>query len=240
MKRIRTTGLCLMAVFALSAVAASSASAGELLFKATNGSIAGVEFLSLAGLSVFQTTGDELIRCAHVQSNGLFLNTTLGHVLILFLECTVKVSSSTFNCSSLGAPTGDVHIPLAQFQSGLAHLGTNVSIPSMLITLPSGGVQIKCAGATTTMTGGAIGALQKSNGEPDKLNEAFEETNLAFKESAGKQELKLFLMPGSGLQEHHLMSEAFRVEESAEQLTETLMGFKNINKESTKVELVEP
>jgi hypothetical protein len=241
MKRISIVGLCLAAVFVLSAVSAPSALAGELLFRAKTGSIVGGGFLWLSGLALLGAPGEE-VDCQHVRSNGLFLSTTLGHGLLLFLGCSIKVSVSTFKCTSLGEATGNIHIPLAKFHLGLAHLGTNGNIPAILTALPSGGISFSCSGASFTLLGGVIGALQKTNGEPVGLNLPLQAINLVYKQSSGKQELRLMLMPGGALEEHDLKSVSGSgfTELWLELSTGTLDGFTNDKGEATEIELVEP
>jgi hypothetical protein len=242
MRRIRTVGLCLATAFALSAIAASGASAGELLFKAKTGSIVGGGFLWLSGLALLGGGPGEKIDCQHVRSNGLFLSTTLGHGLLLFLGCSIQVSVSTFKCTSLGEATGNIHIPLAKFHLGLAHLGTNGHIPAILTALPPGGISFSCLGASFTLLGGVIGALQKTNGEPVGLNLPFQAIDLVYKQSSGKQELRSILMPGGALEEYELrnVSGGGSTELWLELSTGILDGFTNNKGEATEVELVEP
>jgi hypothetical protein len=229
-----------MAVFAISAVAASSASAGELLFKAVTGNIVGGGFLSLGGLSLLRTLGGSTVHCEHVHNHGKFLTTTLGDVLILFLGCTTVAFGSTLNCHNTG--TNEIHLPLATtlFHLGLAHLGTNTSIPAVDILLDED-VKFKCGFNTVTVKGAVIGALQEANGNQAPLNTPVEATNLVFKESSvGMQELTEFLMPGGGLVTQHLTSTILATEESGETSTDTLDGFTNSVGGATKIELVEP
>ncbi len=196
MKRIRIVGLCLMAVFALSAVVASSASAGELLFKASNGNIVGGSFKSLGGLSLLRTLGGSTIHCLHVDNHGKFLSTTLGDVLILFLGCTTVSFGSTVNCHNQG--TNEIDLPLATtlFHLGLAHFGSNVSIPAIDILLGKT-LEFKCSIATVSVKGDAIGALELTTGGQVPLNNPVSEMNLVYEESEpGMQKLTEFLMPG--------------------------------------------
>ncbi|MGA8363290.1 MAG: hypothetical protein WB709_02085 [Solirubrobacteraceae bacterium] len=241
MKRIQIVGLCLMAVFALSAFAASSASAGELLFKATTGNIVGGGFESLGGLSLLRALGGNTIHCKEVHNHGRFLSTTLGDVLILFLGCTTEVFGGTVNCQNSG--TGEIHLPLATtlFHLGLAHLGTNNSIPAIDILLDEE-VKFKCSISTITVKGDVVGALQLANGSQVPLSTPEKEINLVFNESElGMQQLTEFLMPGGGLVKHHLTSTILGSEkESAERSTDTLKDFKNSTGAATEVELVEP
>jgi hypothetical protein len=241
MKRIRIVGLCLMAVFALSAVAASSASAADLLFKATSGNIVGGGFLSSGGLSLLRAVGGSTIHCKKVDNHGKFLSTTLGDVLILFLGCTTEVFGSTVNCTTSGAGAGEIHLPLATtlFHLGLAHLGTNTSIPAIDILLDEQ-VKFKCSVATVTVKGDVVGALLV-NGSQAPLNKPEPNVTLEFKEtSSGVQELKEFLMPGGGLVTHHLTSTILAEEESGETSKDTLDGFTNSAGGSVEIELVEP
>lgn len=244
MKRISVVGMCLMAVFAISAVAASSASAGELLFKATNttggATIVGGSFESLGGLSVLRTLGGSTIHCEHVDNHGRFLSTTLGDVLILFLNCETEVFGSSVKCHNSG--TQDIHLPLETtlFHLGLAHLGSNTSIPAIDILLDNT-LEFKCSIATVKVSGSAIGALQVPLGTQAPLNQPEKEVNLVYNESEpGMQELTEFLMPGGTLVKQHLNSTILAAEESAEKSTDTLNKFTNSKGEATEIELVEP
>lgn len=239
MRSVRTFGLCLMVVFALSAVAASSASAGELLFKAVTGNIVGGSFESLGGLSVLRTVGGSSIHCKDVHDRGLFLSTTLGDVLIRFLGCTTEVFGSQIDCQNAGL--SEIHLPLTTtlFHLGLAHLGGS-RLPAMDILLDSG-VAFKCGAANVSVTGAVIGELEWPEGTPAPLNSKLKEIQLAFREAGtGKQELTLFLMPGGGLFTQHLSSLILREEESAETSRDTLKNFKNSAGAATEIELVEP
>ena len=244
MKRIRIVGLCLVAIFALSATAASSASAGELLFKAVTGSIVGGGFLSASGLVLLVTHTGKLIHCKDITSHGLFLSSTLGNILIRLLGCTAK-EGITVNCNTAGAGTGEIHLPLTTlFHLGLAHLGINTSIPAIAVLLGPKGIELECTKLIgIKITGAVIGALQKANGEPAKLNESFKEINLVYKQTAnGEQELRLILMPGGALQTYDL-STSFNgapAELFSEKTTDTLDGFTNGAGGATEVELVEP
>jgi hypothetical protein len=242
MKRIRIVGLCLMAVFALSAGAASSASAGELLFEAGTGNIVGGGFLSSGGLSVLQSKGGQTVHCKEVRNHGKFLSRTLGDVLIRFLGCTTAVfGSTTLNCTSTGAGTGEIHLPLATtlFHLGLAHLGTNTSIPAIDILLDEE-LKFKCGLNSVAVKGDAIGALLV-NGSQAPLNTLEKEVTLEYKESAqGVQELQEFLMPGGGLVKQHLTSKILLEEESGETSRDTLDGFTNSAGGTTEIKLVEP
>jgi hypothetical protein len=203
MKRISIVGLFLAAVFVLSAMAASSASAapGLLLARvAGGGSIAGVSFLSL-GLTALLTShsGGEPISCTHFRNSGLFLSSTLGDLLVQFLNCTTKIGASTVECSGGGESANNIHLPLATtlFHLGLAHLSNTVGkIPAMVILLTKD-VNLSCAGGAVAVLvlGAVIGALQLDPSEkPIPLNTPFSNAILNFQQTAnGLQHLRLIL-----------------------------------------------
>jgi hypothetical protein len=204
MKRISIVGLCLMAVFAFSAGAASSASAapGLLLARvAGGGSIAGVSFLSLGLLALLTTDGkNSLIDCTHVRNHGLWLSPTLGDVLILFLGCSSPAAGS--ECHSPGAEAGQIHLPLSTlFRLGLAHLTLPVGrIPAIAISLTKDVVFTCGPFAEVLVLGSVIGALQldeiggPKHETPIPLNTSISTAILNFQQTAhGLQHLRLFL-----------------------------------------------
>jgi len=207
MKRIGIVGLFLAAVFALSAMAASSASAAPGLLLARvqgGGSIAGVTFLSLASLPILTTHGGSEIHCKHATNHGLFLSPTLGHILIRFLGCTtVNPLGGRLKCNTTTAGTEEIHLPLATttFHLGLAHLTLEVGrLPAALILLEKD-VVINCGGTTATILvlGAVIGALQldEPNERPIPLETPILTALLNFQQttpaSLGLQHLRLFL-----------------------------------------------
>lgn len=157
MKRISIVGLCLMAVFAFSAGAASSASAapGLLLARvAGGGSIAGVSFLSSAGVSQLFTHDGHEISCKDATNRGLWLSPTLGDILIQFLGCTA--AGGLVSCT-------DIHLPLGgtTFHLGLAHLSSTVGKIPAIVVLLNKDVNIECSGlAKVLVLGAVIGAFQ--------------------------------------------------------------------------------
>jgi hypothetical protein len=245
MKRISIAGLFLAAVFALSVVAAPSASAAELLARiAGGGSVAGVTFLSSATLPLLTTHGGSLIHCKDATNHGLFLSSTLGNILIRFLGCTIKILS-TANCNTSGAATGEIHLPLSTlFHLGLAHLTPSIGrIPAAVILL-SKVIKLECEGGINIeVRGSVIGAFQK-NGAPVPLNTPFLDVNLNFQQTAhGLQHLRLFLMPGTtGLTSYDLeINLAGTGFELTSEVANTLLdGFKLPNGKEDDLEFVEP
>jgi hypothetical protein len=241
MKCIRMGGLCLVAAFAFSAVAMSSASAGQLLVRfSLGGSVVGASFLSAAGVSTLESTGKKVITCSTVRNHGSFLSSTLGLVLIVFIGCKETVMNTS--CDSAGAGAGEIYIPLSTlFHVGLAHSGTNTTIPAIIILLPSAGINFTCDGGAikVKVTGNVIGELQ-SGGAQAPLNVPFRTLALVFRQTTGVQALKLILLGSQTLTNQHLTSEINgTVEEAGESSTDILDGFRNSMGEET-IELVEP
>jgi hypothetical protein len=203
MKRISIVGLCLAAVFALSAMAASSASAAPGLLLARvqgGGSIAGVTFLSFVSSPRLTTHLGSEINCKHATNHGLFLSPTLGDILIRFLGCT---STGGIKCNTAGAAEEEIHLPLATtlFHLGLAHLTLEVGrIPAAVILLDKD-VDINCGNglAKILVLGSVIGALQldEPKERPIPLETPVSTVLLNFQQttptSNGLQHLRLFL-----------------------------------------------
>jgi hypothetical protein len=206
MKRIGIVGLCLAAVFAFSAMAASSASATGLLLArvagGASGSIAGVSFLSLGGTALLTTQGGKDIQCAHVNNKGLFLSPTLGNLLIQFVNCEANTEVGALECAGGGETANNIHLPLATtlFHLGLAHLSSTVGkIPAAVILLTKD-VKLSCGNglAEVLVLGAVIGALQLDPSEKQiPLNTPFANAILNFQQttptSFGLQHLRLLL-----------------------------------------------
>jgi len=228
MKRIHIVGLCLMAVFAISAVAASGASAANFLFKSPTGGFP-VSFLSHGAEAKLLTVGGQEIKCTSVDNQGEVETHTLGLVLITFLGCTTKVLFVTLKCTNT-ATEGNIDVHLA-FHLGRALPSGN---PAVLFLLPGGKFEFECTkAAKIAVTGEVIGLLlETGTTKPLKTNTAYSSIELSFKQSsAGVQEDKIFdLSPGeqemSGV---HLNSSlnGETAEEASEVTSDVLDGFKN-------------
>jgi hypothetical protein len=245
MKRIISiVGLCLAAVFAFSAMSASSASADLKAQLPGGAGVAGVTFLSSATLPLLFTHSGKEIHCKHVTNHGKFLTATLGNVLIRFLGCTAKEALVTVNCSTPGAGTGEIHLSLETlFHLGLAHLNINTGrIPAIAILLGKI-IEIQCGTVLKIeVRGNVIGALQR-NGAAVPLNTPFEDVNLNFQQTAnGLQHLRLILMPGTtGLTTYDLESSFGAGFELASEVANALLdGFTTSGGLATQIELVEP
>lgn len=244
MRRICTVGPCLVVAFALSVVAASSASAAELLARIAGGSVAGVTFLSSATLPLLWSHSGSSLHCTHATDHGLFLSSTLGNILIRFLGCTILVGTSRVSCNTTGAGAGEINLPLSTlFHLGLAHLTLSTGrLPAVLIL--SNLIVLTCGGVSVEVKGNVIGALQK-NGGPVPLNTPFSDVNLNFQQTAnGLQHLRLFLLPGStepSTWDLELRVGLFGKQELASLVANSLLDlFLNSAGKHVELELVEP
>jgi len=250
MHRIRIVLLCLSAMFAFSAIGASSAFAVEenILFKFTNGNIenGGTFSGESTAESKLLTLAKAEVKCKSVLVRGEFLTAHLGDILVLFHKCT----SSGLPCNSAGQPGGLIHVPLTLFHLGLAHLGGTLNVPAIIILLPAAGITFECPGVlkTATVTGNVIGELQNEAGERAKVKVPQKTVKVAFKQLAapneGMQELTLILLAlGNQLLTGQTLLTEFensgKKEESAQVSTTPLTNFKNAAGEVTEIELVE-
>lgn len=248
MKQACTAGLCMMAAaFALAgAVGDSNASAADLLARvAGGGSVTNATFLSSATLPLLITTGGKEIHCKDASTRGVFLTSTSGNILMRFLGCTIDEVSFTMNCNTNGAASGEIHLPLSTlFRLGLAHLGTNKSIPATVI-LPGNTVGITCDEAIKIeLRGNVIGALQKANGEQVELGKPLLELNLNFQQTtAGEQRLRLILLPGATTPTTYDLESSFfggAFELTSEVANFAFSSFALSNGTAINLELVEP
>jgi hypothetical protein len=229
----------------LSAVAASSASAADLLARvAGGGSVTNATFLSSATLALVITKAGHKIHCSDVIDHGLFLTSTSGLILMRFLGCSIDEISFPMKCNTKGAMSGEIHFPLSTlFRLGLAHLGTKTTIPAAVI-LPSGTTEIICdESIKLEMRGSVIGAFQKENGEQVELGKPLLALNFNFQQtSAGLQDLRLIVLPGGTTPTTNDLEVLFfsTFELASEVANFALSLFKLSNGTVISVELVEP
>ncbi|MGA2163434.1 MAG: hypothetical protein ABSH36_03080 [Solirubrobacteraceae bacterium] len=108
MKYFKSLGLCLVAVFALGAVVASTASASTqtILFKEGGSKPA---FSSIAGEGKLVTKFAE-IKCKSARNSGEAKPGTdlLRKIRILFSGCKVKIKTEEIECNSKNQPAGSI------------------------------------------------------------------------------------------------------------------------------------
>jgi len=109
MKYFKSLGLCLVAMFALGAVTASSAFAEEpptFLFK---GHPARAFSSKQFGEGTLETTKGETVKCTGGTNTGTFENEKRARdVLISFTGCKAKILTTTYECKSAGANTEEI------------------------------------------------------------------------------------------------------------------------------------
>jgi hypothetical protein len=100
MKRIRIVGLALVAVFALSAVAASAAFAGSEFLNESNASPAGITVTGKGGLATFESTGGAKVVCNKSESTGTFKSALEATALVKYSgECKLTSSLANSTCA---------------------------------------------------------------------------------------------------------------------------------------------
>jgi hypothetical protein len=139
MKRIRIAGLCLMAVFALSAAAAGSASAELWPLWVPAGHFPVPYHGLLAAPTTLGTTGNSLVSCTTVHFEGVLLNPHLANTDYLFLKCSTEILKTKLPCTETGLASEQILIYVDE------HLGL-IDDPStglfnnigVLVLLPGG------------------------------------------------------------------------------------------------------
>ncbi len=109
MKYFKMLGLCLVAVLALGAVAAGSASAKTVTILFPNGG-SKPNFSSIAGKGFLVQKSGAKIECESARNTGEAVPGTdqLRKVVIIFKECGAKVSGVTQKCNTSGQSAGTI------------------------------------------------------------------------------------------------------------------------------------
>ena len=199
MKRIRIVGLCLVAALALSAVAAASASAKEVLYELSAGSFPAT-FTSEGGESKLEASNGETVTCKKVKDSGTIGSATegsgktahLGTVTITFTGCTAKVFIGSAKCQS-GTTKEEIVLSSVTFHLGLADKSTKATeerpsdTPAQLL-LPNVTFTCELLGVKETLTvHGSVIAIRinHTTGKPAKVGESAKEASLLFEKEAG-------------------------------------------------------
>jgi hypothetical protein len=259
MKRIGIIGLCLMAVVAISAVAATTASAipPELLLKLTSGNFPATFTLKGVGLATLKTANGNTITCQKTDDEGTFENAHLGKTTILFLECETTILGRKGPCGNEGSAN------MITLKEWVTHFGTTLkeagveasAVPGALILLPGGKFSFECTEVpiigkvTINVTGeGVAGLILTTGGATPKLSpETYSALELVYEESTttGNQKYTEFLLPlesnklMSGLQLKSENSFEKKLENLAQVSTDVIEGFKSAAGGATNVEIVE-
>jgi hypothetical protein len=203
----RCVQLAVMAMLALSGVAAASASAytNPILENAKGEHVSKVKFTGKDEDGPFPVVNHELItsaECSSETSTGELSTTgtgaaatTSGTATLLFKKCNVDPAGK---CQTLGRNAGEVEEKVALSlvwvgKESEEKPGLRVAIPP-LSAKPGNGeggkLDMKCWGDTFETEGAFIGRLNR------KLGEGFTETEFLAKQTAAKQEDKNYTAEG--------------------------------------------
>lgn len=187
MKRFKIVGLCLMAVFAFSAIGASAASAALPEFLGTFPD----HFTSHGGLSTLKTVAaSKTVTCASVDNLGEILNAKEALVLVTFLGCKlsgVDPCTSGAGAGSLEIVTSSLHIELGYIKESTHEVGTDLKGTGGTSKELLAEFECNASGVLlpAKVEGSVIGAVSPVNTSTSALT-------INFAESGGKQAVKKF------------------------------------------------
>lgn len=182
MKRFKIVGLCLIAAFALSAVAASAASAAKPEFQ---GKVA-KEFTSKGEAATLKVKEGITVKCAASTDVGK-LNTGTpeggakkeGTVTVKFTKCLAAGVDACHSTSPLGGAeeiiTKELAMTLGYIKKSTSEVGVDLSAATL--------AEFECAigtGEKVAVTGSVIGKIEPLN----KMTPLF---NIKFEEASEKQ-----------------------------------------------------
>jgi hypothetical protein len=164
MKYFKSLGLCLVAVFALGAVVASSAFASEgptLLFP-TEGKGAKPNFSSVTGKGklIAKAAGGTLtVECAAARNTGVAVPGTdrVEKVFITFTSCKGKIKGETVKCGAAPAGANEtITTNSLSGQLGYIHVGTPLTVGLVLKSESELFAEFKCSVNTVKVRGREI------------------------------------------------------------------------------------
>jgi len=201
MKRIRVIGVCLIAIAAIGAFAATAALASGPVFftKAEVGATApGTAFTGTIGLATLEPfPSKDKVVCKVGKSTGEVTGAkTTANTFITFTEC----EGSSTKCNTVSAPAGTIDVgPL------VGNIGSiSPSKPGVKLEALGGGTitEIKCGGVLEVTVNGAIfGTITGFSKVSIAASKFATSVSLGFKEKNGVQEFRKFEGEGS---EHQL------------------------------------
>jgi hypothetical protein len=199
MKRIRLLGLMLLAVFALSAVAATSAFAEEEpIILPTPTPTAPLTFTGVSeGETILQGTAEaSKVKCLKAPNTGEFTSAHLGKVTVDFEECKLGAS----NCSSAGDAAGTILLTNADVHLVDILPGSVLTLGLLIIPLEGGKnvFKFKCGIVTEEVLGGVIGTVFNGKGEALKTLEKAKLVLVLWKQvTQGMQDVTACMTPAA-------------------------------------------
>ncbi len=185
-RKIKFLGLTCMAVFALSGIAAASASAVKGEFVPEAGTFP-IPFTSTSGAGTLETTTGETVTCSSDTNTGSILGTMTFSVVVKFKGCKTTFFGFPIACKTNGAPNAEEIIT----KTLAGELGTDSTKTKVLADLKGEGAEevvaeFECAGNKVKVTGSVIGQFPTT--------EVFlHETELVLKQTKGIQEFTSYL-----------------------------------------------
>jgi hypothetical protein len=151
--RITTMGLALVAVFAMSAITAATASATAMPEIVNKSGVTPTKtgFKSTSGASEFETKGGHVIKCKEDTDTGKLTGPSSDEATITFTGCSTTVIL-TLKCNSEGAKEGEI---ILKVTSELVWLNSGLTEPGEDLALPSAGLTIKCTSSETLKVKGS-------------------------------------------------------------------------------------
>jgi len=200
---MRIIGVCFVAVFALSAIAAASASAKlpQILFKEPAGgfpaTFTSVNLPAPKNIAKLETVGGTKVECTAQTDKGTIESAHLGKVEVKFTGCFTPILGKNVECESSGGGKGNITVNL-EFHLGLEHTSTSTTVPALLLLLPGGlggSFTFTCSSLATVVVKGNVNCLLVDlEGKAVVKEHAYTSIQLNCKQSKGVQSSKEFLL----------------------------------------------
>jgi hypothetical protein len=205
MKRMRIVWLCLLASFALTAIAASSASAAKPEFIAKKFP---VTFTSTSGKGTLETLGGTQVTCSSDTDTGELTGANGGkdiaNVVVKFNGCKESVFNA--ECKTSGAAAGEIKTNVLSGEVGYIKKAAPIEVGLMLSpTTAALFAEFNCLGGLVK-----IQVQNLVEGKALPLNKSETKGELIYKQKLGMQELnKLEGQTGESLLETSIGGGAF-------------------------------
>lgn len=175
MKHIKTAGLILVAMFAMSALATGAASAEPMLPRLTakGGELVKKKYTSTSGPSTLETGKNGAVKCKAGTDTGETTGPRTGTSTVKFTGC----ESASIKCNTSGAKSGEI---ITKATSKLVYINEAKKTVGELLTAAES--TIECTFLQSLKVKGSV------IGELTPVGVEQEEFTLAFKQKKGVQE----------------------------------------------------